>query len=124
MNFVALFAMRRPVQRLFRAAGAPGLLGVYSRYGLHSRVVGYSRHTSPEASTISLPPQLLRLLPAGAIAGWDFHPLENAAFARRTPKAGITYLGFPIEHLNRGEWKSVSLIQLVTLQGVNQTGME
>jgi len=25
------------------------------------------------------------LLPAGAIAGWDFHPLESAAFARRTP---------------------------------------
>jgi hypothetical protein len=29
------------------------------------------------------------LLPAGAIAGWDFHPLESAAFARRTPKAVI-----------------------------------
>jgi hypothetical protein len=25
------------------------------------------------------------LLPAGAIAGWDLHPLESAAFARRTP---------------------------------------
>jgi len=24
------------------------------------------------------------LLPAGAIAGWALHPLENAAFARRT----------------------------------------
>jgi putative ABC transport system substrate-binding protein len=31
-------------------------------------------------------PGLLRLLPAGAIAGWDLHPLENAAFPRRTPK--------------------------------------
>jgi hypothetical protein len=29
------------------------------------------------------------LLPAGAIAGWDFHPLESAAFARRTPKPDI-----------------------------------
>jgi len=29
---------------------------------------------------------MLRLLPAGAkVAGWDFHPLENAALARRTP---------------------------------------
>jgi hypothetical protein len=28
---------------------------------------------------------LLRLLPAGAVAGWDFHPLESAAFPRRTP---------------------------------------
>jgi hypothetical protein len=25
----------------------------------------------------------------GAIAGWDFHPLESAAFARRTPKPDI-----------------------------------
>jgi GH15 family glucan-1,4-alpha-glucosidase len=25
------------------------------------------------------------LLPAGAVAGWDLHPLENAAFSRRTP---------------------------------------
>src|SRR2546421_9323707 len=35
----------------------------------------------------SLPPQLLRLHPAGAVAGWDFHPLESAAFSRRTPRA-------------------------------------
>jgi len=27
------------------------------------------------------------LLPAGAVAGWDLHPLESAAFARRTPEA-------------------------------------
>jgi hypothetical protein len=27
------------------------------------------------------------LLPAGAIAGWGLHPLESAAFARRTPGA-------------------------------------
>src|SRR5467141_696654 len=26
-------------------------------------------------------------LPAGAVAGWDLHPLESAAFARRTPLA-------------------------------------
>jgi hypothetical protein len=32
------------------------------------------------------------LLPAGAIAGWDFHPLESAAFARRTPKADISHV--------------------------------
>jgi hypothetical protein len=30
------------------------------------------------------------LRPAGAIAGWGLHPLENAAFARRTPKTDIT----------------------------------
>jgi hypothetical protein len=27
------------------------------------------------------------LLPAGAVAGWDLHPLESAAFPRRTPGA-------------------------------------
>jgi hypothetical protein len=26
------------------------------------------------------------LLPAGAVAGWGLHPLESAAFARRTPQ--------------------------------------
>src|SRR6266481_5617122 len=41
----------------------------------------------PKASAISLPPWLLRLLPAGAVAGWDLHPLESAAFPRRTPGA-------------------------------------
>jgi len=29
------------------------------------------------------------LLPAGAVAGWGLHPLESAAFSRRTPKADI-----------------------------------
>src|SRR5208282_6216257 len=43
----------------------------------------------PKASDISLPPCLLRLLPAGAVAGWGLHPLENAALARRTAKAVI-----------------------------------
>ena len=32
---------------------------------------------------------MLRLLPAGAVAGWDLHPLESAAFARRTPIGDI-----------------------------------
>jgi hypothetical protein len=27
------------------------------------------------------------LLPAGAVAGWDLHPLESAALPRRTGKA-------------------------------------
>ena len=60
----------RPVQRPFR-----GLLSVHSRYCLHTCAATYTRHASPEASTASLPPQLLRLLPAGTVAGWDFHPL-------------------------------------------------
>jgi hypothetical protein len=43
----------------------------------------------PKASAISSPPQLLRLLPAGAVAGWALHPLESAALSRRTPKADL-----------------------------------
>jgi hypothetical protein len=43
----------------------------------------------PKASDISSPPCLLRLLPAGAVAGWDLHPLESAAFSRRTPDSGL-----------------------------------
>jgi len=39
------------------------------------------------------------LLPAGAIAGWDFHPLESAAFARRTP--GTEVGSFSLYHLVR-----------------------
>jgi hypothetical protein len=43
----------------------------------------------PKASASSLPPWLLRLLPAGAVAGWDLHPLESAALSRRKPEAVI-----------------------------------
>jgi hypothetical protein len=46
----------------------------------------------PKASAISLPPWLLRLLPAGAVAGWGLHPLENAALSRRTPFPDIPFL--------------------------------
>src|SRR6202795_2793947 len=46
----------------------------------------------PKASDISSPPCLLRLLPAGAVAGWDLHPLESAAFSRRTPQADSSLL--------------------------------
>ncbi len=42
-----------------------GLLSVYSRYGLHAHRVAM-RPSPPEASTASLPPLLLRLLPGGA----------------------------------------------------------
>src|ERR1700730_17049468 len=47
----------------------------------------------PNASDISSPPCLLRLLPAGAVAGWDLHPLENADFSRRTPEAAVCACG-------------------------------
>ena len=34
------------------------------------------------------------MLPAGAVAGWGLHPLESAAFARRTPDSDIGVTGF------------------------------
>src|SRR5947208_4691160 len=46
----------------------------------------------PKASDTSSPPCLLRLLPAGAVAGWGLHPLESAALSRRTPMA-VLYRG-------------------------------
>jgi hypothetical protein len=35
------------------------------------------------------------LLPAGAVAGWDLHPLESAVFARRTPTAEMRCYAWP-----------------------------
>src|SRR5580692_6453112 len=52
----------------------------------------------PNASAISSPPCLLRLLPAGPVAGWGLHPLESAALSRRTPKAGIYPATAPFPH--------------------------
>jgi hypothetical protein len=62
----------RPAHCPFR-----GLLGVHSRCGPHTRAVTKYVTRYPKASAISLPPRLLRLLPAGAVAGWDSHPLEK-----------------------------------------------
>ena len=75
----------RPAHRPFR-----GLLGVHSRYGLHTRAVTVCRDTlnrrlQPFRCLHSCS-GCFRLEP---IAGWDLHPLESAAFARRTP-SGVT----------------------------------
>jgi len=42
----------------------------------HSRGHQFVTHY-PKASDISSPPCLLRVLPAGAVAGWALHPLEK-----------------------------------------------
>jgi len=42
----------------------------------------------PKASTISLPPSLLRLLPAGAVAGWGLHPLGKRRLFTAHAKSG------------------------------------
>jgi len=68
-----------------------GLLSVYSRCGLHTRAVTVYRDKHfPKASTVSLPPQCSGSFRLEHLAGWDSHPLENAAFTRRTTKADIS----------------------------------
>ncbi len=58
------------------------------------------RASFPGAPDMSSPPRLLRLLPDGAVAGWDLHPLESAALARRTPfavmRGAATDASFPL----------------------------
>jgi len=49
----------------------------HSRCGLHTRAVTYFVTRYPKASDISSPPCLLRLLPAGRVAGWDLQPREK-----------------------------------------------
>jgi hypothetical protein len=45
--------------------------------------------STPKASTASLPPRPLRLLPAGeAVAGWVYLPLRERTFSRRTDNQG------------------------------------
>src|SRR5260370_31235897 len=51
----------------------------FTHVAAFTRARSPSRDPYPEASAISSPPCLLRLLPAGADAGWDLHPLESAA---------------------------------------------
>src|SRR5208282_5937849 len=71
----------RQSNRAFASASDAKTLNSFARRSLalrpaHSR--GHQiRDRYPGASDISSPPCLPRLLPAGAIAGWALHPLEN-----------------------------------------------
>jgi hypothetical protein len=63
---------------------------VFEACSAFSHVAAYTlarspiRDRYPKTSDASSPPCLLRLLPAGADAGRGLHPLESAAFSRRT----------------------------------------
>lgn len=60
--------------------------------------------STPKASTASLPPRLLRLLPAGAtVAGRVSHPLEDSAFSRRTKIKGLRRNRKPFSICDIGE---------------------
>ena len=47
----------------------------------------------PKASDISSPPCLLRLLPAGAVAGWALHPLEKRRLVTAHVGSGLQLSG-------------------------------
>ena len=76
-----------PIRRSGRPAHRPfrGLLGVHSRCGLHTRAVtNCGRY--PKASAISSTSMTAPVASGWSdIAGWASHPLESAAFSRRTP---------------------------------------
>jgi hypothetical protein len=71
-------------RRKIEIAGLEFVSSALARAGGHQ-----IRDRYPKASDISSPPCLLRLLPAGAVAGRGLHPLESAALSRRTWKADI-----------------------------------
>src|ERR1700680_129964 len=64
------------------------------------------------ASATPLPTWLVRLLPAGAVAGWGLHPLESAAFARRTPIPDRQSSAFSIANKAKGDLKAARAVTL------------
>jgi hypothetical protein len=78
----------RPAHRPFR-----GLLGVHSRYGLHTRAVTVYRDTLTRGFSHFVTSMTAPVASGWSVAGWDLHPLESAAFPRRTPEAAIGSLG-------------------------------
>jgi len=64
------------------------LLGVHSRYGLHTRTVTVFRDSFTEGFNRFVTSTVAPVASGWSIlAGWDSHPLESAAFSRRTRKA-------------------------------------
>src|SRR6202163_4270431 len=79
-----------PITSSGRPAHCPfrGLLGVHSRYGLHTRAVTVFRDTLSEGFSHFVTSMTAPAASgSGAFAGWDLHPLESAALSRRTGKA-------------------------------------
>lgn len=85
---VAFFFQRRRPSPAIRRVGSrisffEACSAFIARFGLHT-LAGAFRPFSPEASEISLPTSLLRLLPTVAtLVGWESHPLKFRAFSRR-----------------------------------------
>jgi hypothetical protein len=62
------------------------------RHAGMGRIHAHPGTVTRRATASDLGAALLRLLPAGAVAGWDLHPLESAALSRRTPEADAQHL--------------------------------
>ena len=112
----SLFSLRdlRPSLKFsqvgFRIALLEACSAFTTRYGLHLRQVAFTRPSTPKASADSLPPLLLRLLPAGAtVAGWVSHPLKIAAFSRRTELFGLKWDPGPGPQPKHGNRETLSL---------------
>ena len=81
-----------PVRRPGRPARFPfrGLLGVHLRCGLHTRAGHLFVTLLPEGFGHFVTSMTAPVASGWSeLAGWGFHPLESAAFARRTPRAEV-----------------------------------
>ena len=70
--------------------------------GVISNVAGCQSTIDLQGREIIHGVNLLRLLPAGAVAGWGSHPLESAAFSRRTRRADIADRNRDVEVVREG----------------------
>ena len=82
-----------PVRRPGRPARFPfrGLLGVHLRCGLHTRAGHLFVTLLPEGFSHFVTSMTAPVASGGSeFTGWDLHPLESAALARRTSRAEIS----------------------------------
>ena len=85
-----LEAQRAPCGRQHLVELGGTLLGnLFERRSARTTQQAVNAWFSYLASPFAQDPKPVRLLPAGAVAGWGLHPLESAALSRRTPMADI-----------------------------------
>ena len=77
------------VKNAYPSPGLPGFRGTTNLSTTHGRAVTVYRDTLSEGFSHFVTSTTLRLLSAGGVAGWALHPLESAAFSRRTPNADL-----------------------------------
>jgi len=72
-----------------RAPTFRGLLSVHSRYGLHTSAVTVFRDTPSRRLQLFITSIAAPVLTAGAVAGWDLHPLEKRRLITAHAKSGL-----------------------------------